>query len=703
MRFSSPARIPLFIAMTGLLAVTALAPGCAPPPPPPDAPAYALADLERDRLYRDYEHRDVYTFPAPGILTLGTIPESASLRLGLRVEGLEERPIQLQVFAGGERVFTEDVPVEPAWRDFSIPLDAHAGTECEIFIDAPEAVRLGPVDLQGPGPLPNVLIVLIDTLRQDHLGCYGYARDTSPVLDAFAGDALRFTNVMPQSSWTRPAVASLWTGTYPATHGAQGRADMLRDGLPSLARALESAGLETLGLMTNATCLPIWNMGKQFQRYVDVATQNPDLTSGDRHAIDMAIAAVEDFGDRPWHMYVHLMSPHEPYAPPPPYDARFTRDSYEGNAQERQWNRDRDLYDGEIAFIDQEVGRLLDALRARGVYDDTLVLITSDHGEEFGEHGGSGHGQTLYEEQLRIPFLLKLPGQAHAGAVRHGVAELASVPATVLALLDLPGEPRFQAESFAHFVAEDPEESRIGYASLRVDGHSLRAAKDTELKYIRDLAADTERWFDLLRDPGEREPLAAPPDDALREHAAEIAHLDAAGWHLLVTGGSPPGPRIEVVIESPPPAAHHVYYPRSLRNVEQTDGGLRIVLQMDLKDQDFPGADFLHEVAQQDAARIHLELPPDASIAAMARVIGEDGPVELPANAFRLGVTGAPYTPGTPLRPIEFPGHPEDFDPVLLPREVAIYGWYVPDPAQTPMETLDPELVETLRTLGYIQ
>jgi hypothetical protein len=461
--------------------------------------ASTLQSLASGRVELPEEWRNARRVPSGPARTIQVGEAVGSvLRLGLLAAEPIDSDTRVDVYAGSRRIarFTSFENDQWVNRRIAIPT-SRAGEPVALVCSSASGLWVGPCEfVPEPSERPNVLIFLIDTLRQDHLSCYGYARKTSPNLDAFARDAIRFTDAMSASSWTRPSVASLLTGTYPNTHGSQDEWDVVRPEVPRLAERLRDAGYETHGIMGNLNCLPMSGFGITFFRYLDAKSRMLGKTTDDV-TVDAAIKTLEFADDRPWFLYVHAMGPHGPYTPPYPYHSLF---------QTPEADRDEhadaiDAYDGEIAYTDAQFGRLIEALKRLGEYDRTLILVVADHGEEFWDHGGTDHGTTLYEELLRVPFLVKLPDGARGGTTVDSLVELVDVAPTLCAVLGIESDPRYEGRSFAAALRGDLIEDRIGYASLNYRGRSLRAAKTASLKFIRDVGSDTRVWFDLARDP----------------------------------------------------------------------------------------------------------------------------------------------------------------------------------------------------------
>lgn len=318
----------------------------------------------------------------------------------------------------------------------------------------------------GPGPEreatpshSNVVLYLVDTLRADRLGCYGEPRPVSPRLDAFAAEAVLFEDALSQSSWTKASMASVLTGLIPSAHGVNGPRDRLPEDLPTLTRILHRAGYRTAAVVANSFVTEPFGFAEGFDHFVYL----PDLARS-REVMDRVEAWLEAAaGDgRPFFLYVHSIDPHAPYDPPPDLRRRFAprvEDPEAGSvaalyelvrgappAPETAGDLGA-LYAAEIAAEDRQLGRFLDLLQGRGLYDDSLILFTSDHGEAFSEHGSWSHGQTLYAEVLRVPLLLRLPGGEGAGRRIPAPVQGVDLLPTVLDSVGLPPPPRLARAS----------------------------------------------------------------------------------------------------------------------------------------------------------------------------------------------------------------------------------------------------------------
>ncbi len=674
--------------------------------------SFSPGDRPRKQVALENEWRMGWRVPAQGahVARLEIAPAfRATLRLGVLPVGEATGPVQIPVLLGkdfvGARAITS-IAVEHAsqWQDVRLDLGL-SDSPRTLFVDFGKATGMWVSHCEIAGEIPqppNVLVVLVDTLRKDHLGAYGYPRDTSPHIDALAKDAIVFRDLVPHSSWTRPSVASLFTSVYPEVHGAQDRPDVIRDGLPTLAGAFSKAHYQTMGFVTNIHLLPLWGFDRGFSRYVDVDAANW-READDGKAVDRAIDALRDAAGRPWFMYLHLMGPHDPYTPPPPFDTKFAAESGYIDPEPASRQHDIDLYDGEIAYTDSHIGRLWQALHDSGQYDNTLIVLLSDHGEEFWEHGGQYHTRTLYEEMLGVPLIVKLPGNRRAGELRRSAVEMIDVAPTLLDLAGMAPEPGFHGVSFANIIEDPSAPGRTGYASLTYDALSLRSAKQSGQKYIRDVVAGTELWFDLAADPGEQTPLGADPPlaMALSRRVDAVAARGASGLHILITCGDGADHTIEGTVSAPGLGVHEFRY-YEWKSESRRDGDtVRFSMHTrDPRDVATHREEWHTKYAEQDNAHLVVPAPPDGPVSIRIEVDG------MPLQS-GIGTAGNIDSPsaldGTPLRPIDILASPNAFDPAALPRKFAVYVFYVAEPGSISLDDLDPDVVDAMEGLGYLK
>lgn len=370
---------------------------------------------------------------------------------------------------------------------------------------------------------PNLLVVVVDTLRQDRLGCYGYdVRPTSPELDQLAGDAIRFDALIGCSPWTLPSLATLMTGLHPAGHGVARLSDGLADDR-TLAEVLRRAGYRTGAVTANYMLRRGSGFDAGFEQFDDAPGRYKNEGSPAAETVQRGLnwlAELED--DEPWFLYLHFFDPHNDYVENA--EAGFLSEGYVGpvrsganiwelrdavpnfNAADRA--RLDALYDGEVRAVDTALGRILRALRARGEEEETIVVFTSDHGEELAERGWIGHTRTLHHELVGLPLIVRLPGGEGAGTVVETLLPQRDLYATILDWCGLPvGSAR--GRSFASSVAGDLP-SRPCYSEVDfVPEATGRAEKDVHQvgvtdgrwRLLRDLRADQYLLFDRIADP----------------------------------------------------------------------------------------------------------------------------------------------------------------------------------------------------------
>ncbi len=699
-----------------------------------------LDTFEKTRVaWKKQTWRNAHTIPAgETVITLGEAPGGSHLRLGILPPEDKTKPVEFEVWRNESRILRTTAERVWPWQDRRVRVkgeDGQAGI-WKVRFRCEKAFYVAPCELVSPNTRrPNVLFLVIDTLRLDHVGCYGYERDTTPHLDAFAKDAVRFTHFTPQSSWTKPSVASFLTGVYPEVHGARDTGDVMRSELPSLAQNLATAGYTTHGVVANDYLLPHWGFGEDFENYEWIHSSQRDSA-----LISRAMRLAGYDAGRPWYLYAHAMGPHSPYWPKKAsYFQKFQpqekkrspeeiREALGTCAHTNLVHQARkvlgvpkpaagtpqppisgffseaelkalcvDLYDGEIASTDAQFGRLVAYLKESGQYDNTLIVVTSDHGEEFWEHGDVYHGQTLYEEQLRVPCLMKLPGSEHAGEVYEAAVNGLDLAPTLLDLLDLPPEPGFQGHSFASIEEPADTERQLAYASLlsvRWD-RDQRVVKNTQFKYYETRKGARGVWFDLDADPIEKAPLPAAPAiaDPFLAQLRTVDLLSPAGLQILLTGALKGEPLFEGSLVCSPMGRAELVYPEE--NCELTRKENR--LEFSVKMKALPDRVIFQQSFQ---ALLRVEMPPEGRFTVDLRVNGEPIPPECVfAGGKRKHHTlqEEDFTAAKLEAPAGFVKR------ALLPEQMAVHIWYVPPPEQIAEEALDPETRENLRALGYLE
>jgi arylsulfatase A-like enzyme len=398
----------------------------------------------------------------------------------------------------------------------------------------------------SPEQPPNVLLYVVDTLRADSLPVYGNPVVTTPAITQFANEAVVYERAYSHSSWTRPSIASILTGRLPDEHRVETRDDNAALGLVLLSEQFRAAGYATAAIITNPNVGAFFGFDQGYDEFVELFAETgegpvPDDVS--RARSDVVTQRALEWIDRapePFFLFVLTTDPHSPYKPPKGFRKyRGSNSSWPRGSGFRlppYKRRYRALYWGEVSYNDVSFGELLDHLRGRGLYDRTVVALTSDHGEEFGDHGHLWHGKTLYEEQLRVPLIIRRPGEPHAGHRIATPVQLVDVAPTLLAAagLDVP-----QQVTGVRLPPAEADARRAIFASLELDGHAGRAVLDLPWKLIVRSAQPEQEprklrggLFDLMDDPFETKDLReARPEVAdrleamLREREAHAARV----------------------------------------------------------------------------------------------------------------------------------------------------------------------------------
>jgi len=312
-------------------------------------------------------------------------------------------------------------------------------------------------------PRPNIILISIDSLRADHLRCYGYERDTSPVIDALAADGALFEQAVAAAPWTLPSHASLLTSLHSRTHQANDPKRRFPRETVTLASVLKSSGYDTHAVVSGPFMQTRFGMNTGFETYDDELareTHRESHAAVTSPAVHAKAEALLGSMKPPFFLFLHYWDVHYDYIPPEPYARRFDPD-YRGSISPTDFMQNkaisrkmppRDLahivalYDGEIAWVDHHIGLLMDELKRRGLYDNAIIILTADHGDEFFEHGGKGHQHSLYEELLHVPWIIKAPRVERGRRIAQRVSLIDVMPTLLDALaLELP--PTLQGRS----------------------------------------------------------------------------------------------------------------------------------------------------------------------------------------------------------------------------------------------------------------
>ncbi len=433
----------------------------------------------------------------------------------------------------------------------------------------------------SPGTPPQGVILLwADTLRRDHLGVYGYHRDTSPAIDAMAAAGVRFQRCITQATWTKVSTPSLLTSLYPLTHGVREFSHRLPASAVTLAEIFRERGYATLSMTSNLFTGKFTNLHQGFETvYEPGSLADPGSSKTTRNRMDQFLPWLEAHRDVPFFAFLHIYDPHDPYRPHPPYDTLWADPAWRGEHEAQMEavraaiqdpllrrfgmpsraeltaagldpdlyvSRERDWYDGSVRAMDAEIGRLRERLGQLGLAERTLILFTADHGEEFLEHGRMFHGQGVYGELVEAPLLALWPGTLPAGRVVEETVQTVDVMPTILELAGMEAPAGIQGRSLV---------PQLGGGGARPAGAGAPLAAFAEKALTAETAAppprDTEAYslvlgewklihnvrrpdgapefelYDHLRDPLDREDVAASHPEVVRDLAARLTALRA--------------------------------------------------------------------------------------------------------------------------------------------------------------------------------
>jgi arylsulfatase A-like enzyme len=390
----------------------------------------------------------------------------------------------------------------------------------------------------------DVVLIVVDTLRADHLGCYGYPRNTSANIDLLAREAIVYKNAISQAPWTLPSVASLLTSQYPSVLGIYDRPVAFRPDYGLLQEQLKKKGYLTGGVVSVPLLSAKLGFGRGFDDYSEPSALTHSGVSSPA-VTRAAISFLRKAGGRPFFLFVHYFDPHYSYVLHPEYDflpsyrgslgsGEDIRDLWEKRSRMSEDDIDYlvSLYDSEIAFTDRHVGSLLGELRRLGLYDESLIVLTGDHGEEFMERGWIGHTISLHGEVLHVPLLIKPPGN-RSGVVETHVGLIDVMP-TILSYLGFEDAPPMEGKSLE---IDDPERTPGTPArpvfSETFNPQTHRAGVPGEIasrsvvafghKLVLDQIAMTRRVYDLSADPRERLDIAGKKGETQRRLEATLS------------------------------------------------------------------------------------------------------------------------------------------------------------------------------------
>lgn len=428
----------------------------------------------------------------------------------LSISGDKPVPVRLSLAAMGPRSLECGGPCGIVLTEPSVTSDPMSPPV------EPEAAGVNPMDSSSIDR-PNVIVYLIDALRADHLGCYGYDLPVSPHIDAFAEDAVLFERAQAQTSWTRASVASIFTGLMAQVHSANDDDDALSEKVVTIAEYLQNVGYQTAGMSANGNAGPALGFGQGFDVFRNLGPVRSE------EVLAAASAWLDSMDpERPVFMWIHTVDPHAPYMPPDDLRAKFAPNVVD--LEIGSVNRVADLtgrpeqvtprliadlvalYDAEIASDDRTFGVVMDELRRRNLFDNSLIIVVADHGEEFYDHGGWTHGKTLYAEQLDIPLIVKFPGQ-HEGRRIHEIVQHVDILPTILREVGIKLSQNIQGRSVQVLMDDAGRQTweNRSFSFLDLRGRTGSAVVDGRWKVIRFQDRATGHLAKLYDKQGDRE------------------------------------------------------------------------------------------------------------------------------------------------------------------------------------------------------
>jgi arylsulfatase A-like enzyme len=499
------------------------------------------------KLYfgKNEEYRNVLYARAGSALSFEVaVPSDARLHFGMGIAA-GGAPVTFRVEAASKELYRRTIPTADVWEDGDVDLTPYAGRKLKLVLRT-ESGRADAVGLwanplvttRAPKSRPNVLIYMIDTLRADHASVYGYRRDTTPFLKRLGAAGVVFDDCQAQATWTKPSIASLLTSLYSYTHGIFNDSDTIPKGAATLAGQLRAAGYVTANITASPWSGKITGLQRGFdyvmefpviQRYrTDAADRGTDSA-----AVNKAVFPwLDRHRDEPFFLYVHTTDPHAPYRPPPGFEEKFAnpaetpefnreyaelrdRGQYGGGTvvsregcrkagvdPDKFIRRAVDRYDGEILFNDHNLELLAGKLKQLGILDNTLIVVLSDHGEEFWEHGWTAHGQSLYQELTHSVFLMWNPKLLPAPRRVAEPVQLIDVMPTVLDLLGVKAPEMIQGQSLASLARGRPFHRRTPVMTSRYAHPQANPHGPVPENRINTFAVVSAGWKLIYREKG---------------------------------------------------------------------------------------------------------------------------------------------------------------------------------------------------------
>ncbi len=560
------------------------------------------------------------------------------------------------------------------------------------------------IDHPGAAPGPNLLLITIDCLRADHLGSHGYARDVTPHLDEVAAAGVRFAHAYANAPMTLPSIPQIFTSRVFPTRDHE-----------TLTQPIARAGIANAAFVNNAW-IPLWfSQGG----HADPPGTFDRMVSGELDATEITDRALAWLAGHPrerFALYLHYLDAHTPYRPPRAYIEKYADPSYRGpigdtfNDNEgadagRYDEADRKkivaLYDAAIHYVDDQIARILKSLESSGRLDETLVVLSADHGEEFWDHGRFFHGQSLYDELLHVPLIVRLPGRKHAGTVVERPVRSIDIAPSILEWLDLPRPDGFTGASLRDAIdAPDREGPPLFATATQAQFPTRYAIRTRSQKLIESLDSGRREFYEVGRDPAEREDVAPrePPGGAELAESLEEARriLRERGYQLRVVARGPKPTDLRIRLEGHPKSGTFLTLDRRAEGapprVEVSPDGKDLTAQVRA---DTSGTGFRFDRLANPNRLITKDL---------IRVTVEVDGRPLPRSVWALGADG--HAPRTDLIDLRNRSLETTTAPDCPPPDegVRLCLWRFPGENFLAIPTVeDPAVRKRLRALGYLQ
>lgn len=513
-----------------------------PATPPAELRPPRFAELAKEMTIGGQARRALAVRGPASLRWYAEIPEGAKLALGLGASAETESTAKIMVTPeGGQPVELFHAPLGPRWSDQLLDLAQFAGqvVRIELAVDGnAEAGFSGPAvvvplpeqALSEPTPARNAIIVLIDTLRASKLKVYEpRSRVQTPALDAFVSEAALFERAQSPENWTKPSVASVLTALTPTTHNTKQDSSMLPESALMVSEVFQEAGFATASFIANGYVSDRFGFKQGWDHYTNYIRENRRTEA--ENVFDEALEWIEAHKDERFFAYVHTIDPHVPYDPPSDILEMYDPEPYNGPVSPRRTGlqladvktgrltfnardvrRLEALHDGEITYHDRHFERFIARLRELGLYDQTVIVVTADHGEEFQEHGSFGHGHSVYQELLHVPLIVRWNGVIEPRRVSPTVSTM-DVSPTILEATGVPIPDVFEGQSLVSTARGVTRPGPAVAFSDKLDDRRVVTGAGYKLIVRGNL---TWSFFDLRNDPGEQNQI----DDGSRNPIA---------------------------------------------------------------------------------------------------------------------------------------------------------------------------------------